>query len=149
MAFVRRLLQIDFVRFCLVGATGFIINYTILTILNEWLHSPLYVAQLLAAEIALFSNFMFHHRWTYKASTVRKTISKLIIQFHATSWVAVVGSVLMVTAGVKFLHLSNLMALVLSSATALLWNFSWSKYVIWHSRGDSKNDTPAEKPEAA
>lgn len=56
---------------------------------------------------------------------------KLIIQFHATTWPAIIGSALMVTAGEKILKLDSLTALALSSIIALLWNFTWSKYVVW------------------
>ncbi len=37
----------------------------------------------------------------------------------------------MVAGGVKFLNLNKVIALVISSAVALFWNFAWSKYVIW------------------
>jgi putative flippase GtrA len=77
---LQKLLSIDFVRFCIVGTLGFLINLAILTLLYNTLHSSLFLAQVIAAEVALFSNFLFHHRWTYRASRVRKTITKLIIQ---------------------------------------------------------------------
>jgi dolichol-phosphate mannosyltransferase len=142
---MRRLLKIDFVRFCIVGASGFVINLALLTLLYKRLHSPLFIAQILAAEVALFSNFMFHHHWTYKANNVRKTISKLIVQFHMTSWVAVVGSALIVSFGVHVMHLQYFTALVAASATALFWNFAWSKFVIWRHQHEPSDD----KEEAA
>jgi dolichol-phosphate mannosyltransferase len=128
---MQKLLRSDFVKFCIVGALGFVINLVILTLLYKVLHSPLFVSQLIAAEIALFSNFLFHHHWTYKGSGVRKTTSKLIVQFHLTSWVAVIGSALIVSGGVHILHLHYLPALVIAAAVAMLWNFGWSKFVIW------------------
>jgi len=133
---MRRLLKIDFVRFCLVGVLGFTINAALLSLLYKILHSPLFISQLIAAEIALFSNFLFHHHWTYKANGVRKTISKLIVQFHLTSWMAIIGSALLVSFGVHVLKLSYLVALMLASATALFWNFGWSKFVIWRRHSD-------------
>lgn len=138
--YIQKLLQFDFVRFSIVGASGFIINAALLTILNKDLHSP-FVAQLIASEIALFSNFMFHHHWTYRASKTRKTISKLIVQFHMTSWAAIIGSAVLVTAGIKYFHLAPLVALAISSGIAMFWNFGWSKFVIW------RKHTPKEKTE--
>lgn len=135
---IRHLLKIDFVRFCIVGGTGFVINFLILTFLHRLLHAPIFIAQLIGAEIALFSNFMLHHHWTYKGHKVQKGMSKLLIQFHASTWPAILGSALMVTAGEKLLHFGNLLALAVSSVIALLWNFGWSKYVIW------RKITPAE-----
>jgi putative flippase GtrA len=127
----QRLIKIDFVRFCIVGGTGFVINLIILILLHKTLHVPIFIAQLIGAEIALFSNFIMHHNWTYKAHKVEKSISTLLVQFHASTWPAILGSALMVTAGEKLLHFGNLLALAVSSVIALLWNFGWSKYVIW------------------
>lgn len=136
---LERLLRLDFVRFCIVGGTGFLINFAILVLLHKVLHIPVFIAQLIGAEIALFSNFILHHHWTYKAKKVQKTISTLLIQFHATTWPAILGSAFMVTAGEKILNFNNFLALSVSSFVALMWNFAWSKYVIW--RGDSAEQT--------
>lgn len=127
----KRLLKIDFVRFCIVGGTGFVINFIILDILHRVFNVPIFVAQLIGAEISLFCNFMLHHHWTYKAHKVKKSMGRLLIQFHATSWPATLGSALMVTGGEKFLHLADIWALAVSSSIVLAWNFFWSKYIIW------------------
>ena len=125
------MLRVDFVRFCIVGGTGFVINFVILTLLTRGLHAPVFVAQFIGAEVALFSNFMLHHHWTYKEHKVDKSMTKLLIQFHATTWPAIIGSAVMVTVGEKLLHFNNLLALAVSSLIALIWNFVWSKYVVW------------------
>ncbi len=135
---IERLLRIDFVRFCIVGGTGFVINFILLALLHRGFGVPIFIAQLIGAEVALFSNFLLHHHWTYKANKVQKSMKVLLLQFHATTWPAIIGSALMVTAGEKWWHLSNLAALALSSLIALLWNFVWSKYIIW------RKVTPAE-----
>jgi dolichol-phosphate mannosyltransferase len=126
-----RLLKVDFVRFCIVGGTGFVINFILLTFLNKVVGMHIFLAQFIGAEVALFSNFMLHHHWTYKHHKVEKEKHQLLVQFHLTSWPAIVGSASMVTICEHILHFSNFTALATSSAIALLWNFLWSKYVIW------------------
>lgn len=128
---IAHLLRLDFVRFCIVGGTGFVINFGLLLTLNKLLDIPTFWAQLMSAEVALFSNFMLHHHWTYKRNKVVKSLRQLLVQFHATSWIAIVGSAFMVSAFERFLHLDSLEALAVSSLIALLWNFAWSKYVVW------------------
>jgi len=128
---VKRLLGLDFVRFCLVGGSGFVINLALLTLLYRLLGIPVFIAQLVSGEVALFSNFLLHHNWTYKHKKVSKSIKNLVIQFHLTSWVAIIGSALLVSFGVHALHLSYIVALIITSAIALMWNFVWSKFVIW------------------
>lgn len=128
---MKRALRVDFVRFCLVGAIGFIINFTLLTLLYKKLGMPAFLAQLIASEVALFSNLLLHHHWTYKHKKVSKTISNLLVQFHMTSWAAIVGSALLVSLFIHVLKLNYVIALIISSGVALFWNFSWSKYIIW------------------
>jgi putative flippase GtrA len=128
---VEKLLKIEFIRFCIVGGVGFVINLIILVGLTKAFKAPVVVAQLFGAEIALGTNFFLHHNWTYKDHHVTKDLKSLIIQFHVTTWPAILGSTAMVSLGVDTLHMSKLVALIISSAIALLWNFVWSKYVIW------------------
>ena len=128
---IFRILKIDFVRFCIVGGTGFLINLVLLSIIHDALKVPIFWAQLFSAEVALFSNFTLHHHWTYKAHKVDKSPYKLILQFHSVTWPAIVGSAVMVSLGERYLHLSDIIALLVSSVIALLWNFVWSKFVIW------------------
>jgi len=124
-------LKLDFVRFCIVGGMGFLINLSLLTVLTKVGKLNVFIAQLISAEIALFCNFILHHNWTYKENKVQKTIPSLLIQFHATSWPAIIGSSLMVGAGVSLLRIDKIEALIASSIITLVWNFVWSKYVVW------------------
>lgn len=128
---MQRLLRIDFVRFCIVGAIGFMINFVLLTFLYKYLSFPLLIAQLISGEVALFSNFLLHHKWTYKDKNVLKSLKKILIQFHMTSWVAIIGTALLVAIGVQYLHLNYIVALAVAGLIALFWNFIWSKYIIW------------------
>lgn len=128
---IVNLLKIDFIRFCIVGGTGFTINLVILVLLNKVLGVHIFIAQLIGAEVALFSNFMLHDKWTYKHHKVEKKKQRLLIQFHMTTWPAILGSALMVTGFEKLFSFNNPTALAVSSIIALMWNFFWSKYVVW------------------
>lgn len=146
---MKKILRNDFIRFCLVGTLGFIINFILLTVLYKKIGIRLFFSQLFAAEVALFSNFLFHHHWTYKGHNVAKSITQLLIQFHASSWVAIIGSAILVSVGVHVLHLNYGLALVVSSIVALGWNYGWSKFGIWQHKHQSvprASDLPAGSP---
>lgn len=128
---IKNLQKIDFVRFCIVGTLGFIINFGLLTLLYKVLGIHVFVAQLIAAELALFNNFVFHHNWTYKDRGRDKTIKNLLIQFHMSSWTAIIGSAAIVAGGVHLLNMNYGLALVIASVVGLFWNFAWTKFVIW------------------
>ncbi len=140
---IEVLLRLEFIRFCIVGGMGFTINLIILVVLSKTTHAPIVLAQLIGAEVALGANFIMHHNWTYKAHHVDKSIKSLIIQFHATTWPAIVGSTVMVSVGVSVLHISKFESLIVSSLVSLVWNFGWSKFVIW------RDVTPEEVKEMA
>lgn len=92
---------------------------------------PAFWSQLIAGEIALFSNFLLHHNWTYKHKNVKKGFLHLLWQFHATSWLAVIGTAALVSIGIHTFNLPYIIALVIAAGLAMLWNFAWSKFVIW------------------
>lgn len=140
---LRRLSRVDFLRFCAVGTLGFLINFTLLTVLYKWLDFPIVLAQVIASELSLFNNFMFHQYWTYRHDSLKKPFLQLIIQFHATSWIAIIGSTLLVSLMVGILHIDYIVALVVSSALALFWNFFWTRFAIWK-KTPSKNETTEE-----
>ena len=128
---IKHLLHYSLVRFGFVGALGFAINFALLTLLYRELGTALFVAQLIAGEIALFSNFMLHHYWTYRGANVEKTIIRLVIEFHVTSWVAVIGTAAVVDGAVHYAHLDYIVALCVGAVVALVWNYVWSRFVIW------------------
>jgi len=129
---IKLFLKIDFIRFCIVGGSGFVINFVLLNILHHVLGLQLFMSQLIGAEVALFSNALLHHHWTYRSKHTNKSFKNTVSQFHLTSWPAIIGSAFMVDGGVRYLHLSSLGALILSSFIVLIWNYIWSKYVIWN-----------------
>ena len=93
-----------------------------LTVVNAWfvMNAPI-----------LSGSDILHHNWTYKHHKVKKSLLTLLVQFHATSWPAILGSAVMVSIFESFFGFNEFLSLVGSSMIALLWNFGWSKYVVW------------------
>ncbi len=131
---IKQLLKLEFLRFCIVGGLGFTINLVLLVLLTKLFDMPIVWAQLIGAEIALGVNFTLHHNWTYKTHRVDKDLKSLVVQFHATTWPAILGSTAMVSLGVNIFHKSKFLSLVVSSLISLMWNFVWSKYFVWKDR---------------
>jgi len=144
---MKQALRFDFVRFSIVGLLGFLINLALLSLFYKVLGWPLLIAQMIAAEVALAHNFLWHHYWTYQNSKVHKTLGALAIQFHATSWVAIVGSGLLMSALVETAKIEYLTSLVITAAAAMVWNFGWTKFVIWQHRNDHSSNKSNEQTE--
>jgi dolichol-phosphate mannosyltransferase len=68
-----------FVKFAVVGFTGFLVNYLGLELLKRFGLST-YFATLLATEAAIISNFIFNNIWTFKDKIIT-SIKDLFVQF--------------------------------------------------------------------
>ena len=124
-----RLIKHSIGRFVTVGAVGFVINFCILSLLYKVLDFSLLPSQLIAAEVAILSSFFFHNGWTYK-DAVQDSYLKRFIEFHGSSWLGSAMTtftlVFLVDRGVIYV-----VALSIGAAIALVWNFFWTRFVIW------------------
>lgn len=68
-----------FIKFGVVGFTGFLVNFLGLEILKRAGLST-YVATLLATELSIISNFIFNNLWTFKDKIIT-SFKDLIVQF--------------------------------------------------------------------
>lgn len=128
----KTLLRQDFVRFCMVGAVGFLINLAILKLLHDVWHWPIILATLLGSEVAYFSNFLFHNFWTYKHNKrVEKSLGRLLIQFHLSAWSGMLLNTLIVYITVTTFHQDSAIGLVIASVIVLFWNYVWTKFYVW------------------
>lgn len=124
-----------FIKFLIVGGIGLIINAVGLRILVERGNIHPAVANLIAAEIAIISNFTWNNLWTFaerKVTRPQKLIYKLI-EFNFTS---VIGVIFIQTAtifiGVRLFGKSLYMAyFVIGTGLLLIWNFTVYNKIIW------------------
>lgn len=130
-----RLVKKSIGRFVAVGAFGFVINFSILSILYKVLGFDILPAQLIGAEIAILSNFYLHNNWTYK-DAVKDSSWKRLLEFHVTSWlgsgITTVTLIVLVNQGMQYA-----LALVIGAILALIWNFLWTRFVVWKPKDDA------------
>ncbi len=124
--------KIRFIKFGIVGFTGFVINYAGLEILKRAGMST-YFATLLATEAAIISNFVFNNIWTFKDKEIRK-ITEVIVQFfkfNLSSVVAIIVQPLIVTGAVSLFGDTSLIRF-LSLVFALIFVIVPYNYVVYN-----------------
>ncbi len=94
--------KIRFIKFGIVGFTGFVVNYLGLELLKR-VGLSTYFSTLLATEAAIISNFIFNNIWTFKDKTITKVadIIPQFLKFNVSSLFAVIVQPLIVTAATK------------------------------------------------
>ena len=138
--FKARIIEIttgSFGKFLVVGGTGFVINLILYSLLVHSTSIKLALANQIAAQFAIFSNFNLNNLWTFKASRAKSKSAYLLKlgQFFLTSNIGVI----IFQGGV--IHLGEEMYgrefplpfvyFVIGTGFLLIYNFSIYRFFIW------------------
>ncbi len=125
-----------FLKFGIVGGTGFVVNFVGLELLKRVGFST-YFATLLATEAAIISNFIFNNIWTFKDKIIT-SFKDLVIQFlkfNFASLFAVIVQPIIVTGAVRlfgdtsFIHF---LALIFDLVFVVIpYNYDVYNLFIW------------------
>lgn len=125
-----------FGKFLVVGGTGFIFNAIILRILVEGFSWRPYIANLVGAVVAIFSNYNLNNIWTFKHHKVTNPIKYILklLQFYLTSAFGVIfiqtGTIFI---GVHFITSQKdyFLYFLIGTGFLLVWNFFVYSKFIW------------------
>ena len=142
----------QFVRFCLVGSSGVVVDMVALHFLAEpkWLGWNVSLAKVCAAEIAMLNNFVWNEVWTFRrADQNRQTASHVLrrlLIFNLICGVGILWAVLLLNLFYRVagwnLYLANFLAIVLVT----LWNFWLNAKFNWKVSG-CRSEANGKSPE--
>ena len=139
----------QFVKFCVVGASGVLVDMAVLHILARSLGWNVSVSKLCSAELAMLSNFLLNEVWTFRglgaAGDRSWGLLRRLVKFQAICGAGIGFAVLLLNLfyahfGLN-LYLSNLLAILLVT----LWNFWMNALFNWRVR---RSLVPTEEPNA-
>jgi dolichol-phosphate mannosyltransferase len=129
---------IQFIKFCLVGGSGVVVDMTVLFLLADprYLGLSLSVSKIVAAEAALTNNFLWNELWTFKpaANSAHKHQGwfRRLLAFNAICGIGIGLAVILLHTFHSWLgwnlYLSNLVAIMLVTC----WNFGINARFNWH-----------------
>lgn len=124
-----------FIKFGIVGGTGFVVNYVGLELLKRAGLST-YFATLFATEAAIISNFIFNNIWTFKDKTITKIgdVIPQFIKFNVTSLFAVIVQPLIVTLATRIFSDTSIVrfgGLLSALVVVLIYNYTVYNLFIW------------------
>ncbi len=129
-----------FGKFLVVGGTGFIIQLIVYKFIIGSSNLPLGLANLLSAQLAIFSNYNLNNLWTFKHEKSSNLASYFVkmLGFFATSNVGVliIQSGLIQLGEIFFGRNYPLpyVYFVLATGVLLIYNFSMYRFVIWRKK---------------
>lgn len=132
----QTLLKVDFIRFGIVGAIGFVVTL----VLSKTIFSNLevFLAIFLSSEGGMLSNFFFHEKWTYnQVDHHSKSVWLKFWHFQLSSLSGIIIMTLLAGLGEQYLGLPRIISLAIAAGITMFWNYFWTKFFIF------KGTTPA------
>lgn len=129
--------KIKFVKFGIVGFTGFVVNFLALRFFRNFGFTETF-SWALSTELAIINNYVFNNIWTFRSEKIKglkNTISKFL-QFNLTSAGALAIQSIFGPIGVRIFGVQN-DALVLAFVVLFLvmpYNFAMYNLVIWRQK---------------
>jgi dolichol-phosphate mannosyltransferase len=127
----------SFFRFCVVGASGVVIDMSILFLLSDprMLGWGLTRSKILAAEAALLNNFIWNDAWTFghiakHQSTFGQRV-KRFLKFNAICSLGIFFNVVIINIEFNFLHMNRYLANLIAIGIVTLWNYKSNKEFSW------------------
>jgi dolichol-phosphate mannosyltransferase len=124
-----------FIKFLVVGGTGFVLNLVVYNFLATNTTVPLWVANTAGAELAIFSNYNFNNFWTFrehKAKNIVHYFTKMF-SFLLTSNIGVfIFQNGLIQLGETFYGREyHLLYFLIGTSMLLVWNFTIYNKFIW------------------
>ncbi len=135
---INEIVHSSFPKFLMVGGLGFIINAVLYELLVRNTELPIAIANIIAAQFSIFSNFNFNNAWTFRAqqSTSFFSYMKKIIGFYATSNIGVIliqSGIIQLGDSLYGEHYYRIYFLI-GTFFLLIWNFTFYRKVIWRKK---------------
>ncbi|PSB45171.1 sulfonate ABC transporter permease [filamentous cyanobacterium Phorm 6] len=124
-----------FLRFGIVGFSGVFVNMAVLYVLREIFNLELTRSLIIAAELAIISNFFWNDLWTFgdisKRQPGMKQRLKRLLKFNTICLMGLILNVLLVNVMFNILGMNEYLATLIAIAVVTLWNFWINMKLSW------------------
>jgi dolichol-phosphate mannosyltransferase len=127
----------SFFRFCVVGASGVVVDMSLLFLLSDpkMLGWGLTRSKILAAEAALVNNFFWNDAWTFgeiaKHQNTFGQRMKRFLKFNAICSLGIFFNVVIINIEFNFFHVDRYLANLIAIGLVTLWNYKTNKEFSW------------------
>jgi dolichol-phosphate mannosyltransferase len=140
------LLQNSFVRFCIVGSFGVLVDMLVLYLLSDpsRLHWGLTRSKLISAELALVSNFLMNDAWTFAArigaNRGPRAKFRRFLKFNMVCGFGLVLNVIILNVLFNWFGMNRYAANAVAIVVVTIWNYTLNIKLGWRiSAGDGNS----------
>ncbi len=122
-------LPVQFIKFCIVGASGSLINLALLYSLTEFLHVWYMMSAVLAFTIAVVNNFVWNKYWTFRNRAPE--ISRQFVSFFVINVMSLSINLAVLYVLTEYCRIWYMAAQVVAILVAMSNNYWGSKRFIF------------------
>jgi len=126
-----------FVRFCIVGASGTLIDTTMLFLLSDplTLNWGLTRSKIIAAELALANNFIWNDLWTFGKFSIHQNSlrqrARRFLKFNLLCSVGIILNLIILNIGFNIFHMNRYIANLSAIFVVTFWNYNTNRKLSW------------------
>jgi dolichol-phosphate mannosyltransferase len=126
-----------FVRFCIVGASGTLIDTTMLFLLSDplTLNWGLTRSKIIAAELALANNFIWNDLWTFGKFSIHQSSlrqrARRFLKFNLLCSVGIILNLIILNVGFNIFHMNRYIANLSAIFVVTFWNYNTNRKLSW------------------
>ena len=120
-----------FVRFCLVGGSGVVVNMCVLALLVSVGGWPPLIAAPIAAEVAIVNNFLLNDRWTFRDKRSGRSLLQRGLRYNGLTLGGVLISIATFTTLVYVFRMHYAVANLIAIAAGTAWNYAMNAWLTW------------------
>lgn len=126
-----------FVRFCVVGASGTLIDTLVLFLLSDprTLGWGLTRSKIIAAELALTNNFIWNDLWTFGKFSSHQTglrqRLRRFLKFNLLCSVGILLNLIILNIGFNIFHMNRYIANLSAILLVTFWNYNTNRKLSW------------------
>ena len=122
----------DFIRYCLVGLVGMLVNIGAYLLLNRYFQIPLQVASLIAIEASIVSNFLLNNYWTFKTRPKKLSMIRRLLNFHIAAGISgLLFYYLFFLLLTTVLGINDVLSILLATTTGTISNYTINSLWTW------------------
>ena len=122
----------DFIRYCLVGLVGMLVNIGAYLLLNRYLLIPLQAASLIAIEASIVSNFLLNNYWTFKTRPKKLSMIRRLLNFHIAAGISgLLFYYLFFLLLITVLGINDVLSILLATTTGTISNYTINSLWTW------------------
>ena len=121
----------EFIKYCLVGGTGVIVNLGIYLLLTRGFSVAPEAASPVGIELSILSNFMLNNIWTFRHRAKLSSLRKKLVKFHIAAGFAGVINYAIFLVLLNQLGVNDILANLVGISFGMMINYMINSFWTW------------------